>query len=91
MLKTEQTVPDGFVVSGFTNRYGAGAIDFYLIKTAPDGNIVWSGTTGERQSRPVSTSTGSEMLVLKQSRMAGDCLISGHPPTSFDISLEKTI
>jgi len=36
----------GFLVAGYTNSFGAGGIDFYLLKTSRDGVLQWSRTYG---------------------------------------------
>lgn len=38
--------PDGFVLAGFTDSFGAGGFDFYLLKTDAEGNAEWSRTFG---------------------------------------------
>ena len=38
--------PDGYVIAGFTQSFGNGEFDFYLIKTDLDGEIKWSETYG---------------------------------------------
>jgi type IX secretion system substrate protein len=41
-----QTFDSGFIISGVTNSFGAGARDIYIIKTDSNGNIEWSKTFG---------------------------------------------
>lgn len=37
---------DGYIVTGYTNSYGAGNYDAWLIKIDPNGNEIWSKTFG---------------------------------------------
>ncbi len=41
-----QTADSGLVISGYTNSFGAGGYDMYLVKTDKAGNFVWSKTYG---------------------------------------------
>lgn len=36
----------GFAVAGWTDSTGAGSGDFYLVKTDPEGNVLWEKTYG---------------------------------------------
>ncbi len=42
----QQTVDDGFIIAGFTDSWGEGNGDVYLIKTDAEGNQLWSNTFG---------------------------------------------
>ncbi|MBA3681472.1 MAG: T9SS type A sorting domain-containing protein [Bacteroidetes bacterium] len=40
-------LPDsGYVIAGFTNSFGAGGYDAYIVKTDKNGNLIWQKTFG---------------------------------------------
>jgi hypothetical protein len=41
-----QTDDSGYVLAGYTDSYGSGKNDFFLVKTRPDGTLEWSATYG---------------------------------------------
>lgn len=42
----QRTADGGLILAGLTTSYGAGAEDFYLIKTDAAGNVAWDATYG---------------------------------------------
>ncbi len=43
----KRTTDNGFIIAGFTNSYGAGDNDGWLVKTDVNGNTLWSTTSGD--------------------------------------------
>ena len=41
-----QTIDSGFIVAGSTTSFGAGAFDFYFVKTDQSGDTLWTKTYG---------------------------------------------
>jgi predicted secreted protein len=78
-----QTGDGGFALAGYTESFGSGDHDCWLIKTDAEGNMVWNQTYGgegmEVASSLVETSDGGYALGGQTS-----------PETEFDFSLIKT-
>jgi PKD repeat protein len=42
----QETGDEGFMIAGFTDSYGSGAVDFYVIRTDALGDTLWTRTYG---------------------------------------------
>jgi uncharacterized delta-60 repeat protein len=42
----QQTADGGYIVAGYTTSFGAGGADFYVVKTNPLGDTLWTRTYG---------------------------------------------
>jgi len=61
-----QTSDGGYALAGYTDSFGAGGYDFWLVKTDPAGNMQWNKTYGGKGSdqaySAVQTSDGGYAL-----------------------------
>ncbi|MBL0339697.1 MAG: T9SS type A sorting domain-containing protein [Bacteroidetes bacterium] len=70
----QQTSDDGYILSGQIDSYGAGAGDFYLLKTDNAGNVMWSkayGEIGEEAAVTVKQTTDGGFVLAGSSETTG--------------------
>lgn len=79
----QQVSDGGFIVAGFTQSYGAGGADLWLVKTDADGNLTFSRTFG---------GTGTDLGNSVQETLDGGFIIAGFTNSfgSADAILIKT-
>jgi hypothetical protein len=84
----QQTSDDGYIMAGFTDSYGAGDYDFWLVKTYTNGTMQWSKTYG---------GTGLDFAYSVQQTSDGGYILAGYTYVSrtgdtgdYDFWLVKT-
>jgi hypothetical protein len=45
-ISIHQTINGGYILAGYTNSFGAGGDDFYMLRLNGNGGVVWSKTFG---------------------------------------------
>ncbi len=85
----QQTACGGFILAGWTESFGAGRRDFWLIKTDPQGNKDWARTFGGSEDDWASsvrqTTDGGFIVVGTTNRGFAARLMGGIPGLRWSI------
>lgn len=69
----QQTSDGGFIVAGFTDSYGAGLRDAWILKLDANGNVIWQRTYG---------GSGTDEVYTIQQTTDGGFIVAGHTDSS---------
>jgi hypothetical protein len=70
----DQTTDGGYIIAGYTQSYGAGGVDFYLVKTDSVGITEWEKTVGgdyHEQARCAQQTTDGGYIVAGETSSYG--------------------
>jgi hypothetical protein len=88
----QQTSDSGYIVAGWTESFGAGLDDIFLIKTDANGNVQWAKTYGgisvDRAYSVQQTSDGGYIVAVRTWSFVGIILIK--TDANGDIQWAKT-
>lgn len=75
-----QTPDGGFAIAGWTNSFGAGGFDFYVVRLDANGNLLWTktigGSSGDQGWEIINTADGGFAI-------AGQTTSFGGSPNDF--------
>ena len=80
-----QTSDGGFALAGFTNSYGAGGVDMWLVKTDTTGNHEWDYAFGE-----LGTELATSLIQTSDGGLALAGYTSSYGAGNYDMWLVKT-
>ncbi len=69
-----QTAEGDYIIAGYTESFGAGSKDVYLIKTNPDGDTIWTRTLGGNdwdEAYAVQQTSGGDYIVVGYTQSFG--------------------
>lgn len=73
-MSVQATADGGYIMAGWTNSYGIGGTDFYVVKTDGSGEVLWTNTFGgpyDDTAKCVQRTTDGAYLVCGTSERNG--------------------
>lgn len=78
----QETSDNGLIIAGYTDSYGAGGQDFYVVRTDSTGNVLWEktyGGTGHDYVKSVKQTPDSGFIIVGSTSSYGagftDCYV----------------
>jgi hypothetical protein len=85
-----QTTDNGYAISGYTESYGSGGYDFWLVKTDSNGNALWSQTYGGTVGGPSGWEEANALVLTDDGGYALAGYAQCYDITDCDFWLVKT-
>ncbi len=87
-----QTDDGGFIILGFTDSFGNGGMDVYLVKTDPEGDVIWTKTFGSEKDEfgwDIRTTQDNGFIIAAQTNGYGNGDIDAYLIKTDSLGIEE--